>query len=107
MSQRTILPKLEFRLLCTKIWGGDWVLQASWCQNPMFSAVVQKVQSQCSYKPLVRQVLFFVPQLFISVLMKRITPQKVKPGRQGLENELSCIFQAIGNILLRRRASMT
>ena len=39
---------------------------------------------------------------------KGVLPLKVKLGRQSLEKELSCIFQAIGNILLQRfRASIT
>lgn len=40
--------------------------------------------------------------------MKSVTPLKVKPGRQSLENRLSGIFQTLGNILLqKRRVSMT
>ena len=39
---------------------------------------------------------------------KGVIPLKVESGRQSLENGLSHIFQAIGNILLQRcRASMT
>ena len=37
MSQRTILPKSEIRLLLD--WKGrrcGWSLQTSWCQNPLF-----------------------------------------------------------------------
>ena len=50
---------------------------------------------------------FSVVQLFISVWMKIVIHLKVKPGRQSLENVLSCVFQAVGNILLQRsRASI-
>ena len=33
--------------------------------------------------------------------MKSVIPFKVKAGRQSLDNGLSCIFQALGNILLQ------
>ena len=33
--------------------------------------------------------------------MKSVMALKVKPGRQSLETGLLCIFQAIGNILLK------
>ena len=39
---------------------------------------------------------------------KSVIPLKVKSGRQNLENGLSCIFWAMGNILFHKyRASMT
>jgi len=34
--------------------------------------------------------------------MKNLIPSKVKLGKQSLENGLSCLFQAVVNILLQR-----
>ena len=36
--------------------------------------------------------------------MKTVTHLKVKPGRQSLENRLSCTFKATGNMVLDKAA---
>ena len=80
-----------------------WLLQTSWCWNPLFLQL-----SQRSCKPLTRHRLFSVMQCSSLYELEGVITLKIKTGRQSLENGLSCIFQATGHILSQRcRASMT
>ena len=72
------------------------------------------VKKSGHYVPINIQMLFAVlsvslcRKLFISIWRKSVMPLKVKPGRKSLENGISCMFQAVGNILSQRcRASMS
>ena len=47
--------------------GCDWLVQTSWRQNPLFLQLSAQVRSLCSCKPPVKQMLFSVLQLFISL----------------------------------------
>ena len=75
--------------------GRGRLWQNSWCLNPLFLQLFMQVRSQCSCKPPTRQMLFPVLQLCISLGMEKCYTLK----GHSLENELSCIFQARGNIL--------
>lgn len=99
---KTILPKLGF--FYTKSGGGLAFWQTSWCQNPLFLSLSMWVWSPCSQRPLTRQMSFSALRFFISIRIEKCSTFK----GQSLENRRSCLFQALGNILLpMRRISMT
>ena len=82
-----------------------WLVVADpWGRNPMFLQLSRQVQSQCSYKPPTKQLLFSVLRLFVFILMEKYYTFK----NQILGNGFSLILQDIDSILLQRcRASMT
>ena len=70
------------------------LLQTSWCQNPLFLQLSLEFNSGWSCKLPTRQ-MFFSVQWFFNIYMNAKMTLKV----QSLENDISCTFQAIGNIL--------
>ena len=69
--------------------GCGWLLQTSWCQNPLFLHLSMQVRSWCSCKPPTRQTLFSVQQLFISIWMEKCYTFK----GQSLENGFPIYFR--------------
>ena len=63
---------------------------------------VHKGQVRCSCKLQTKQMLLSVVQLFISLRMEKCYTLK----GQSLETRLSCIFQAIGNILNSKKTKI-
>ena len=73
------------------------------CDNSLFLTLSMSVWPQCFCKPPTRQTLFSILKFFLYIYINEsVIPLKVKPGRQGLEKGLSCIFQAIGLLLGRK-----
>ena len=73
--------------------GHDWLLQTSWCRNPLFMQLSPQVSLQCSCKSPTRQLLFSVLYFLISIWKEQYHTLKC----QSLENQLSCIFPEEGN----------
>ena len=88
VSQKTILSKLEFRvLLYWKGKGYGWLLQTSWCCNPLFLQLSCKVRSclLCSCKPPIRQLLFSVLKHFnLCMNEKLLYPSRPEPGEWAI-----------------------
>ena len=89
-------PQTPRRVSAKQFWrqvrqGWGWLLQTSWCRNSLFLQKSGKVRSWSFHKSPTRQMLFSVLQLL------PLYEGNLKD--HSLENKMSCIFQAICNII--------
>lgn len=77
---------------------GGWLLQTSWCQNPVFPAAAQEGMVAMFLETFKEKNIILCSTTFYLYTNESVIHLK----RQSLESGLSCILQVIDNVHLRK-----